>query len=73
VEAEVTLEFRDNGPGFPENISPADGDIVGLSLIRRIVEHTLSGQVRFHNNQGAIVTIQFKADQSTNFDWHKSN
>jgi PAS domain S-box-containing protein len=73
VEAEVTLEFRDNGPGFPKNISSADGDMAGLSLIRRIVERTLSGQVRFHNNQGAIVTIQFKADQSTNFDWLQSN
>ncbi len=72
VEAEVTLEFRDNGPGFPEDMPATGGDKVGLSLIKRIVSHTLEGQVRCHNDRGAVVTIQFDADLLSSSDRRKS-
>ena len=62
VEAEITLEFRDNGPGFPDNMGSGHVEKVGLSLIKRIVEHSLDGEIRCHNDRGAVVTIQFKAD-----------
>jgi PAS domain S-box-containing protein len=70
VEAEVTLEFRDNGPGFPETALKSDGKTVGLSLIKRIVDHSLEGQVNLHNDQGAVITIRCKADR---LDSSKSN
>jgi len=72
VDAEITLEFRDNGPGFPKNIAPTNGDTVGLDLIKHIVSHSLDGQARFHNDRGAVVTIQFKADLLNNSDWNNA-
>jgi len=65
---EIVLEFRDNGPGFPEDILSADVDSVGLTLIRYLVSHSLEGNVTIHNDQGAVTTIRFGAGVMNNSD-----
>lgn len=60
VEAKrVILCYRDNGPGFPEEIIRADSPAAGtgLWLVHGIVTHSLGGDVRFSNDNGAAVTL----------------
>ncbi|HDQ71611.1 MAG TPA: GAF domain-containing protein, partial [Chloroflexi bacterium] len=57
----VTFEFRDDGPGFPEEVLRAGQSSVGFDLIRSIVRENLSGDLSLRSCDGAITTIQFKA------------
>jgi len=56
---EIVLEFRDNGPGFPKEVLSAEVDSVGLTLVRHLVRHSLSGEVTLRNDHGAVITIRF--------------
>jgi len=62
LENQVHLTYQDNGPGFPDRILSGDPQHrkTGLELIFGIVTHSLAGQVRLHNDQGAVTTIVFK-------------
>ncbi len=53
----IRLEFRDNGPGFPETALVAEGRNAGLYLAENTARHSLGGDVTFHNDDGAVVTI----------------
>jgi PAS domain S-box-containing protein len=57
----VVLEYRDNGPGFPEAIAATKRGNIGMYLIENIVHNDLHGSVSFENEHGAVVTIRFKA------------
>jgi two-component sensor histidine kinase len=57
----VLLEFRDNGPGYPEEVLRLERYNVGIYLIQNIVQEQLYGDLTFHNDQGAVTTIRFKA------------
>lgn len=61
MNGEVMVEFRDNGPGYPEQVLVLNQGNSGLYLINNIVRHDLNGQVAFHNEQGAVTTIRFMA------------
>jgi PAS domain S-box-containing protein len=53
------INYSDNGPGFSESI--INGDFsrcnIGMQLIRGIVTHSLNGEIRFKNNNGAVTMI----------------
>ncbi len=57
----VSVTFRDDGPGFPEQM--LDGDFscchVGFELIRGIVAQSLDGELNLDNDNGAVATIKF--------------
>ena len=57
----MTIEFRDDGPGFPEEM--LEGDFsrahVGFELIRGIVSQNLEGELDLRNDGGGVVTIEF--------------
>ncbi len=55
----VLLEFRDNGPGFPEAVLNSEDRKVGMYLIENTVRHSLRGEITFQNDNGAVVRIQF--------------
>ena len=55
----VLLEFRDDGPGFPEEVLRLERHSVGWELILTLVRHGLRGDISLHNDQGAVTTIHF--------------
>ena len=58
----IEFEFRDNGPGFPEEIIQGRQEAynVGFDLIQNIVSRSLRGRLSLNNDQGAIAIIQFE-------------
>ncbi len=63
-EAQVLLEFRDNGPGYPESILDEEHYNVGLHLVTNLVQKDLRGDVTFCNDHGAVTRIQFEQRRS---------
>jgi PAS domain S-box-containing protein len=57
----VTLEYRDDGPGYPEEVLNLGRGGLGWDLIRSLVVHGLGGEVALRNEQGAVTTIHFPA------------
>lgn len=64
---EIQLEFRDNGPGYPEGILNQDKASynVGFDLIRNVVTQNLRGQMDLYNDNGAVTVIRFRAEPAT--------
>ena len=64
----VSIIYSDNGPGFPKELIEDDLSNVniGIGLIKGIVEHSLNGNVKFSNNNGAVTSIQFETGEEIN-------
>jgi PAS domain S-box-containing protein len=61
-EAEtVLLEYRDDGPGFPEAVLRQEQHNVGLFLLQTIVGQDLGGTLALQNAEGALSAIRFPA------------
>ncbi|MBD3327204.1 GAF domain-containing protein, partial [candidate division KSB3 bacterium] len=61
----VHLEFRDDGPGYSEDVLRFDQHNVGLYLIQKIVHRDLQGEIALPRDGGAVTVIRFKlADDS---------
>ncbi|MBN1220916.1 MAG: GAF domain-containing protein [Anaerolineae bacterium] len=58
-ENTVHFEFRDNGPGFPEDVLKLERSNVGLYLIETIVRNSLNGELTLRNEHGAVTIIRF--------------
>lgn len=56
----VLLTFRDDGPGYPEEVLQLECSNVGFDLIQRIVKSNLGGEVSLYNEPGAVALITFK-------------
>jgi two-component sensor histidine kinase len=65
-ESQISVEFRDNGPGFPEDVLLLQQRNVGLYLIQKIVQQDLKGKVIWHNDPGAVTTIYFPVETIEN-------
>jgi GAF domain-containing protein/HAMP domain-containing protein len=71
--ADVLLEFRDDGPGFPADVLDEKKPRynVGFHLIANLVRLALNGTLSLYNaspengsgNRGAVVAIQFKLER----------
>jgi two-component sensor histidine kinase len=59
----VHFEFRDNGPGFPEDVLKLERYNVGLYLIETIVRNSLNGELTLRNEHGAVTVIRFNSMQ----------
>ena len=62
---EIVFEYRDNGPGYPEDVLRLERHDVGMYLIQRTVQLTLNGTLNLHNDGGAVTTIRFKVEERT--------
>ncbi len=62
----IRFEFRDDGPGYPDDIAQFDQHNVGIYLIQKIVHKELHGDVTIHNDNGAVTIIRFKTPQESN-------
>jgi PAS domain S-box-containing protein len=61
----VRCEFRDDGPGYPEDVLRLERYRVGFDLIQNIVRGNLRGRLSLYNDHGSVATIQFKARLGT--------
>ncbi len=55
----ILFEFRDDGPGFSAAMLHSESHNVGMYLIENTIRHSLHGEITFHNDNGAVVAIQF--------------
>jgi len=60
-EDTVLFEFRDDGPGYPEEVLRLERYSVGFDLIQNIVRKSLRGELSLHNDRGAVAVIRFAA------------
>jgi len=58
----ILFEFRDDGPGYPEDVLHLEHYSAGLDLAQNIVRKSLRGALSLHNDRGAVTTIQIKAE-----------
>jgi PAS domain S-box-containing protein len=60
----VLLEYKDNGPGYPEDVLHLEHRGVGLYLVQNLVGHALNGSLALTNDGGAVTTMQFEAEET---------
>lgn len=58
---EVVLQFRDDGPGYSDEVLRMNRHGVGFDLVRNLIERNLRGEWKLYNDNGAVVEIRFKA------------
>jgi two-component sensor histidine kinase len=61
----VQIVFRDDGPGYPQDMIEKDFSraSIGFDLILGIVTESLRGNVRLDNDHGAVTTVTFKIEE----------
>ncbi len=57
----ILLRFRDDGPGYPEEVVTGRQHGVGLVLLYNLVRQNLHGQMMLYNEGGAVAEIRFPA------------
>ncbi len=58
----VQVEFRDDGPGYPEEVLRLERHNVGLDLVQNVVRKNLRGELSLYNDHGAVAVIKFKEE-----------
>lgn len=58
----VLFEFRDDGPGYPEDVSRLERRSVGFDVIQNIVHNNLRGELSLRNDGGAVAIVHFQAE-----------
>jgi len=58
----IRCEFRDDGPGYPNEVLRLERHSVGFDLIQNIVKGSLRGELLLKNQEGAVAVIQFKTE-----------
>ena len=59
---EVEVEFRDDGPGYPEAVWQSRQYSTGLDMVQHMTRETLRGELSLHNDDGAVATLRFPVD-----------
>ncbi len=57
----VQFEFRDDGPGYSEDVLRLGGQGIGCGLINDIVHKSLRGELSLDSDNGAVAVIRFGA------------
>lgn len=65
-ESFVTLEYRDDGPGYPEGVLKGEFPSTGLKLVSSLVSGTLRGSVSLSNEGGAVATLRLRKEDPSN-------
>lgn len=63
-DAFFTLEYRDDGPGYPAAVVGGAFPSVGLGLVSSLVTGTLRGSLTLSNDRGAVATIRIKKEET---------
>ncbi len=56
----IACEYRDDGPGFSEEVLGGESRNVGLNLVHNVVRRSLHGDLTLRNDGGAVALIRFK-------------
>jgi PAS domain S-box-containing protein len=56
----VRCEFRDDGPGYPEDVLRLERHNTGFDVIQSLVRDSLEGELSLRNDHGAVTTFQFQ-------------
>jgi two-component sensor histidine kinase len=59
----VTMCYRDDGPGFPEEVIAGTRGSIGQRLIRQLVGESLRGHVTLANDRGAVVKVGIRLEE----------
>lgn len=59
----IRLEYRDDGPGYPEDVLTLRRYNVGIYLIRRLVTTSLRGTLQLANHNGAVTTLYIRTEE----------
>jgi len=57
----IAIEYRDDGPGYPPEVTRLERYNVGLELIQNLVRTNLRGDLQLCNDGGAVTLIRFPA------------
>ena len=55
----IHVEYRDDGPGFPDEILQSPPTHSGLRLLYRLLLEDLRGELTLYNDNGAVVMMRF--------------
>jgi two-component sensor histidine kinase len=59
----ICLEYRDDGPGYPEEMLRLERYNVGLNLLQTLVTHSLRGTLTLTNDGGAVASMRIKVEE----------
>ena len=59
MEHTIHVEFRDDGPGFPEDVLQSAPGQSGLGLLYKIIHEKLRGELTLYNDNGAVTMMRF--------------
>ncbi len=60
----ITLIYRNDGPGYPEDVLRLARYNAGLDIVQKIVRKNLMGEVVLCNDDGAVTEMRFKVEDS---------
>lgn len=63
INGSIFFKYQDDGPGYQNDFSQFEHHNLGIYLIQKIVQKNLYGKVEFYNDQGAVTTISFEAEE----------
>jgi len=55
----VLLRVKDDGGGIPEKVDVKPAGVLGLELVKHLAVGQLKGEIRFNNNGGTDICIEF--------------
>ena len=60
-EGLITLIYRDDGPGYPDEVLRFNQQSLGLYLIQTLVRSGMRGKFELLNENGAVAIVEFNA------------
>ena len=59
----ITLLYRNDGPGYAEEVLSLERHSAGLDIVKRSVRKNLRGELTLRNEDGAVTEIRFKSEE----------
>lgn len=63
-DATITIQFADDGIGYPHTVLNLKQHNLGWELMQTIIKRGLNGEISLRNEQGAVAIIRFPAQQN---------
>jgi two-component sensor histidine kinase len=63
-QGKVVFEYRDSGPGYPEDVLREGRTLGGIGLITELAQQGLDGSLALANDSGAIATLTFAEERA---------
>lgn len=59
----ICIEYRDNGPGYPEEVIRLEHHGVGIYLLKDLLAQSLRGTLTLANDGGAVAILRIKTEE----------